>query len=142
MAMISVVVPVRNGAATLDNCLVALARQTADRAAYEVIVVNDGSTDDTAEIVRRHGLRCLDIAPAGPAVARNRGAAQARGELVLFTDGDCEPAPDWIVQMSAPFADPEVAGVLDPGLALRDAAGDGLGGDAVQDLVVAHLEDL
>src|SRR4029079_18373093 len=36
--------------------------------------------------------------------------ARARGDLVLFTDGDCEPAPDWIVQMSAPFADPEVAG--------------------------------
>ncbi len=110
MAIISVVVPVRNAAATLGACLAALAKQTADPAAYEIIVVNDGSTDDTGEIARRHGLRCLDIAPSGPAVARNQGAALARGELVLFTDGDCEPAPNWIVQMSAPFADPEVAG--------------------------------
>ncbi len=110
MPNISVVVPVRNSAATLGACLAALTRQTADPAAYEIIVVNDGSTDNTGEIARRMGLRCVDIAPSGPAVARNQGAAQAQGELVLFTDGDCEPAPDWIVQMCAPFADPEVAG--------------------------------
>jgi lipopolysaccharide/colanic/teichoic acid biosynthesis glycosyltransferase/GT2 family glycosyltransferase len=109
--MISVVVPVRNAAATLGACLEALAAQSLPAAGYEIIVVNDGSSDTTRQIALAHGACCLDIAPAGPAAARNQGVARARGELVLFTDGDCAPAPDWIEQMSAPFADPEVVGV-------------------------------
>jgi GT2 family glycosyltransferase len=48
---------------------------------------------------------------AGAAAARNRGARQARGQVFLFTDADCEPAHDWIEQMLAPLADPEVMGV-------------------------------
>ena len=108
--LISVVVPVRNAAATLDACLAALACQTVPASTYEILVVNDGSTDNTRQLALAHAVECLDIAPAGPAAARNRGAAQARGELVLFTDGDCAPAPDWIEQLSAPFADAEVVG--------------------------------
>lgn len=108
--LISVVVPVRNAAATLGACLEALARQTVPAGSYEIVVVNDGSTDNTRQVALAHAVGCLDIAPAGPAAARNHGAAQARGELILFTDGDCAPAADWIENMSAPFADPEVVG--------------------------------
>jgi lipopolysaccharide/colanic/teichoic acid biosynthesis glycosyltransferase/GT2 family glycosyltransferase len=110
MIEISVVVPVRNAAATLPACLEALSQQTADAGCYEVIVVNDGSTDNTLQVAAGFDVRCLEIPPSGPAAARNAGAAQARGELVLFTDGDCAPAPDWVAQMSAPFTDPEVVG--------------------------------
>jgi lipopolysaccharide/colanic/teichoic acid biosynthesis glycosyltransferase/glycosyltransferase involved in cell wall biosynthesis len=108
--MISVVVPVRNAAGTLGACLEALAHQTVAAGSYEIIVVNDGSTDNTRQVALDHHVCCLDIAPAGPAAARNHGVAQAGGELVLFTDSDCAPAPDWIEQMSALFADPEVVG--------------------------------
>ena len=108
--LISVVVPVRNAASTLAACLESLTRQTIPAGSYEILVVNDGSTDNTQQVALAHGVGCLDIAPAGPAAARNHGAAQAQGELVLFTDGDCAPAPDWIERMSAPFADPEVVG--------------------------------
>ena len=108
--MISVVVPVRNAATTLAPCLEALASQSVAAGSYEIIVVNDGSTDNTRQVALAHNVCCLDIAPAGPAAARNRGVAQAAGELILFTDGDCAPAPDWIEQMSAPFTDPEVVG--------------------------------
>lgn len=107
----SVIVPAYNAAATLDACLAALARQTVAPAAYEILLVDDGSTDDTAAIARRHGVTVLRLEHAGAAAARNAGARRARGPILLFTDADCEPLPDWIERMAAPFADPEVAGV-------------------------------
>jgi lipopolysaccharide/colanic/teichoic acid biosynthesis glycosyltransferase/glycosyltransferase involved in cell wall biosynthesis len=108
--MISIIVPVRNAAATLGECLEALARQTLGAGAYEVIVVNDGSTDGTAAVAARYPVRCLEIPASGPAAARNHGVQAAHGELVLFTDGDCAPAPDWAARMAAPLARPEVVG--------------------------------
>jgi GT2 family glycosyltransferase len=75
------------------------------------LVVNDGSTDRTAEIVSRYaGVRLITQANAGPAAARNLGAVEARGELLLFTDDDCVPMPGWLDAMLAPFADPAVVG--------------------------------
>jgi len=108
--LISVVIPVRNSASTLGRCLEALASQSVPASRYEIIVVNDGSTDATQQVALSHAVACLNIEPSGPAAARNQGAAQARGELILFTDGDCAPAPDWIERLSAPFVDAEVVG--------------------------------
>ncbi len=108
--MISVVVPAYNAERTLDDCLAALTHQTVERSQYEVIVVDDGSTDGTADIARSYDVRLIAQANAGPAVARNRGAAESRGNLLLFTDSDCAPAPDWIERMTEPFVDPQVAG--------------------------------
>ena len=113
----SVIVPVYNGASVIERCLNALAAQTVAPKRYEVIVVDDGSTDDTAAVIdrwcRAHPrlqLTLLSQANAGPAAARNRGAAAARAPLLLFTDADCAPTPTWIEAMTAPFADPDVAG--------------------------------
>jgi lipopolysaccharide/colanic/teichoic acid biosynthesis glycosyltransferase/GT2 family glycosyltransferase len=113
----SVIVPVYNGAGTIERCLNALAAQTVAPGRYEVIVVDDGSTDDTAAVIARWRrahphiqLTLLSQANAGPAAARNRGAAAARAPLLLFTDADCAPTPTWIEAMTAPFADPDVAG--------------------------------
>jgi glycosyltransferase involved in cell wall biosynthesis len=106
--MISVIIPVYNGGRTLPDCLRALQNQTYPP--DEVIVVDDGSTDDTAAVAARFGVTVLSQVNAGPAAARNRGAEAARGSILLFTDADCVPAPDWIERMSAPFADPTVAG--------------------------------
>jgi len=108
--MISVVVPAYNAASTLDACLGALEAQTVDRRRYEVIVVDDGSTDATADVARSYDVQLIQQANAGPAAARNRGVQAARGELLLFTDADCAPAPDWIEQITAPFSDPDVVG--------------------------------
>jgi len=108
--MISVIVPVYNGEDTLGDCLTALETQTLDRNRYEIVVVDDGSTDQTAQVARQHNVCLIQQPNAGPAAARNRGAQEARGELLLFTDADCAPAPDWIEQMLAPFSDPEVVG--------------------------------
>ena len=107
----SVVVPAYNAGKTLDDCLRALTTQTCPSDYYEVIVVDDGSTDNTPDIATRHDVRLIRQKNQGPAAARNNGAAQARGDIVLFTDSDCLPGPDWVELMLAPFKDPEVTGV-------------------------------
>jgi len=108
----SVVVPAYQAAAVIGQCVRSLQQQTVVREEYEVIVADDGSTDATAAIAREAGAdRVLTIAHGGPAVARNVGIAAARGEIILFTDADCEPLTDWLAEMVRPFADPEVMGV-------------------------------
>ncbi len=106
----SVIVPAYNAEATLTDTLEALARQSIPREHYEIIVVDDGSTDRTAEIAEAYADTVLRQENAGPAAARNAGVAIARGEIVLFTDADCAPIPEWIERMTAPFADPDVVG--------------------------------
>jgi cellulose synthase/poly-beta-1,6-N-acetylglucosamine synthase-like glycosyltransferase len=113
----SVIVPAYNEGERIADCVRALVGQASgpmavERAAYEIIVVDDASTDDTATIARAAGADVvLTIKHGGPAVARNAGLDAARGELVLFTDADCVPMPGWIARMVAPFDDPEVVGV-------------------------------
>jgi len=107
---VSVVIPTFNGAMRIGNCLDALLQQTAAQKP-EILVVDDGSTDNTAEIVRNcPAVRLISQANAGPAAARNRGAAEAHGTIILFTDDDCVPVPDWLEAMLRPFEDAEVVG--------------------------------
>jgi len=105
---ISVVIPVFNGAATLLACLRTMQRQT--RPPDEVVVVDDGSTDGSADVARGFGACVISQRNAGPAAARNRGATVAQGDTLLFTDADCVPAPDWVERMVIAFTDPTVAG--------------------------------
>lgn len=107
---ISVIIPAFNASATLGECLGALARQAGPHPDFEVIVVDDGSTDDTAAIALDAGVRVERIAHAGRAAARNHGAQVARGSILLFTDADCEPRSDWVARLSEPFQDSTVAG--------------------------------
>lgn len=110
---LSVIVPARDAAATIADCLRALTQQqgfTQGRD-YEIILVDDGSSDNTARIAENLGARVIRQVNAGPAAARNTGVEHALGDLVCFTDADCIPTPDWLSQMAAPFANPEVIGV-------------------------------
>lgn len=109
---ISVIIPVFNSHAIVSGCLEALEGQSVERSRYEVIVVDDGSTDHTCQHVNDQfpWVRLVSIAHGGPSAARNAGAQAARGELIMFTDSDCVPAPDWIEQMVAAFDDPAVVG--------------------------------
>jgi cellulose synthase/poly-beta-1,6-N-acetylglucosamine synthase-like glycosyltransferase len=107
---VSIIIPTFNGASRIGNCLDALLKQTVGRDA-EILVVNDGSTDNTVEIMARYAaVRLISQANAGPAAARNRGALEASGTIILFTDDDCMPMPDWLDAMLAPFNDPDVVG--------------------------------
>lgn len=106
----SVIVPAYNAAETIGACVRALAEQTVPRERFEVIVVDDGSTDDTAAVARAAGARVLRIPHSGPAAARNAGARAARAPILLFTDADCEPGPRWVESLLQAFSDPRVAG--------------------------------
>jgi glycosyltransferase involved in cell wall biosynthesis len=92
---VSVVIPARDAAPTLRRTLDALQRQAVD-GGFEVIVVDDGSSDDTVAVARAAGATVLEQQAAGPAQARNAGAAVASGEVLAFTDADCFPAPGWL----------------------------------------------
>ena len=106
----SIVVPTYNGARRIGKCLDALVSQPFGQQ-VEILVVNDGSSDDTASVVHSFsGVRLINQSNAGPAAARNRGAREARGSIILFTDDDCVPMPGWIDAMLAPFQNPEVVG--------------------------------
>jgi cellulose synthase/poly-beta-1,6-N-acetylglucosamine synthase-like glycosyltransferase len=107
----SVIVPVWNGAETLGSCLEALAAQDAGKNCTEVIVVDDGSSDESAAVARTFDVQLIQQPHGGAAAARNRGAQAANAEILLFTDADCRPLADWVERMLAPFSNPEVVGV-------------------------------
>jgi glycosyltransferase involved in cell wall biosynthesis len=107
----SIVVPAYNAANTIGHCLAALARQSAPAKDFEVIVVDDGSTDGTGDIVKQFPVRYFRQPNRGPASARNLGAREAGGEIILFTDSDCVPDGNWVKEMTAPFKDPDIAAV-------------------------------
>ena len=94
---ISVVIPVRDGAAVLGACLDALAAQVG-APPFEVVVVDNGSSDATATVAAEHpvGPRVLHEAARGPYAARNTGIGAARGDAVALTDADCLPEPGWL----------------------------------------------
>jgi glycosyltransferase involved in cell wall biosynthesis len=69
--------------------------------APEVVVADDGSTDGTGALAAEAGARVIRLEGRGPAAARNAGAGESHGEVVLFTDADCAPAPDWAARLGA-----------------------------------------
>jgi GT2 family glycosyltransferase len=109
-SVVSIIIPTFNGASRIGHCLDAIAQQTAGRN-VEIVVVNDGSADNTSDVVQRYsGVRVITQANAGPAAARNRGALATCGTILLFTDDDCVPTPNWLDAMLEPFENPDVVG--------------------------------
>jgi glycosyltransferase involved in cell wall biosynthesis len=94
---ISVVIPARDAAATLRDTLEGLREQSFD-GPFDVLVVDDGSRDETAQIAAASGIvdHVIDAAGSGPAAARNEGAVAARSSRLAFLDADCRPTPGWL----------------------------------------------
>lgn len=100
---VSVVLPTYNRRARLARVLGGLDRQAVDPSTFEVVIIDDGSTDDTRSWLAQHRERAYAVNAVhqengGPARARNRGVEAARGELILFLDDDVEPMPELVAE--------------------------------------------
>lgn len=106
----TVIIPAYNAGNTIANTLKSLEKQSFKD--FEVVVVDDGSKDNTAYVVKSFPkARLLQEKNSGPAVARNFGAKEAQGEILVFTDSDCVADKEWLAQMVIPFEDKDIAGV-------------------------------
>lgn len=124
---LSVIIPVRADP-RLAHCLGALGRQTLPRALFEMIVVDNDGRENTARIAERASARCIVQRDGGSYAARQRGADESLGEILAFTDADCEPPPDWLARIDRLFEDPSCMVVTGPSA----SAGEGPVADWVQ----------
>ncbi|WP_448274523.1 glycosyltransferase [Nostoc sp. DSM 114160] len=112
---VSVIVCAYNAERTMDSCLASLKELNYPN--YEVIVVNDGSSDRTLQITQRYDyVRLINQENKGLSVARNVGMTAATGEIVAYTDSDCMADPDWLTYLVAKFLSSGLAAVGGPNL--------------------------
>ncbi len=111
---VSVIVCTHNGATTLPECLEGV--RGLSYPDFELIVVDDGSSDNSAEIARAHGAILVEMDHGGLSAARNAGVKRARGEVVAFLDDDAYPDPDWLQYLVAALRESGHAGVGGPNL--------------------------
>lgn len=113
MVRLSVIVPTRDRAAFLYDCLHSLTRQTISASAFEVIVVNNGSVDETPDVVQRFSselpLRCIGAPAPGLHVGRHAGLRAAASDILVFADDDIVASPRWLESIDSAFCDNEVA---------------------------------
>jgi mycofactocin glycosyltransferase len=107
---VSVVVPVRNGEGTISDCLNSLLRMDYPRERREIVVVDNGSTDRTAQIVDGFAVRHLREGRRGVSHARNRGIAESRGEILAFIDADCTVSTHWLAELVRPLVERNASG--------------------------------
>lgn len=116
---VSVVVCAYNAASTLEDCLSSLERLTYPD--YEVILVDDGSTDGTPAIAARHPLaRVVRVPNGGLSAARNHGLAHATGDIVAYTDADVRVDPDWLTHLVQPMLGTDLVGCGGPNVVPAD----------------------
>ncbi len=94
---VSVIVPVYNDEARIATCVEALLKQDYPRDRYEVLMVDNGSSDGTRDVIGRYPVTLLvEDQIRGSYAARNKGLEHAKGDIIAFTDSDCTPVPGWI----------------------------------------------
>ena len=103
---ISVIVPVRNGEQVIDQCLESLMAQCGVGGAVEILVVDNQSTDGTAEAVSKWPVRLLtERTRLSSYAARNTGIQASSGDYLAFTDADCIASPHWLATIVKPFTE-------------------------------------
>ena len=109
---VSVIVCTYNGEKYISDCLEALIRQNYPRNMYEIIVVDDGSSDNTSEIVSTYPVKLIKHKNnLGTYTSRNTGLRNANGEIVAYTDDDCIPDESWIKNLIKPYVHDDVIAV-------------------------------
>src|SRR5262249_3385794 len=108
MPEISVIVPFYNAERYIQDCIRGLLAQNFPENAYEIIMVDNNSTDASTSIVKQQPhITLLTEQKQGAYAARNRGLTAARGSVIAFTDPDCVPDPHWLQQIAMTFASTE-----------------------------------
>ncbi len=115
---VSVVVPVKDRADELLRCLESISRINYPQSLLQVIVVDDGSSDSSADVARGAGAIVIPSGGTGrgPAAARNVGSRAATGDILAFIDSDCTASTNWLAELIPAFDDPKMAaagGVVD-----------------------------
>ena len=105
---VSIIVPVKNGAAKIKDLLDSLMRVDYDKDKLEIIVVDGNSTDTTKEIVSKYPVKLVIEEKAGVNVARNTGIRNSSGEIIAFTDHDCVVPENWVKAIVSNFQDHQV----------------------------------
>jgi glycosyltransferase involved in cell wall biosynthesis len=114
---ISVIVPIYNEERYVERCAKALVGQDYPSDRFEVLFVDNNSSDRSAEIARGiEGIRVLSESTQGDYAARNRGIAEARGEIFAFADSDTAPLSDWLERIATVMAEDPQIGVIVGGL--------------------------
>jgi glycosyltransferase involved in cell wall biosynthesis len=108
---VSVIIPVLNGERTIKECLASLLKMDYPPERREILVVDNGSTDRTAAIVKTFPVRYLHEDRRGASHARNRGIEASKGEILAFTDADCVVTTRWLRELVQGFDNQEVGGV-------------------------------
>ena len=111
LPFVSVIIPVLNGERTIRECLASLIKMDYPVERREILVVDNGSTDSTAEIVKSFPVRYLREERPGPSAARNKGIEAGKGEILAFTDADCVVTAGWLQELVRGF-DSEKTGVV------------------------------
>ncbi len=110
--IISIVVPAYNSSRTIGSVIDALGAQNLPAGKPEIIIVDDGSTDNTADIVKSYpAVKYVYQQNVGPSAARNTGWKQAKGRIVCFTDSDCLPEKDWVSKILSHYTSGAIGGV-------------------------------
>jgi glycosyltransferase involved in cell wall biosynthesis len=115
--MTSVVVPAYNAGKVIAPCIEALLKQDYPKDRYEIIFVDNASTDDTASVIQRYPVTYVYEARKGANAARNKGIMASSGDVIAFTDADCIPVQGWLRHLIEGFSDESVniaAGTLVP----------------------------
>ena len=105
------IVPVRDGESTIADCIDAILAAEYPSDCREVLVVDNGSTDGTASLIKARPVTYLSEPEPGVSNARNRGIAESTGDILAFVDADCLVEPQWLTELVRPFEDPEVGAV-------------------------------
>jgi len=107
--MISIIIPVLNNERTIRDCLEAILDQGYPRENYEIIIVDNGSTDNSVDIIKEYSVKLLFEKRAHNSyMARNIGIKHAAGDVIVFLDADCIPRENWLMNLTAPFTNIDI----------------------------------
>lgn len=107
---VSVIIPAYNAEKTIRDTIVKCLEQDYSSGRLEIIVVDDGSVDKTAQVVKEYPVKYLYQENAGPAKARNLGFQNSRSEIIFFIDADCIPRSDWVSGLLKHYTEETVGG--------------------------------